>query len=116
MENLEESIVNISYDESEKKLLIKYNNNYTEELILNAETYTALFNKWFIETPVFISDKFKNEIKSLNYVKINKDKIKNLEYLDKFLSNTDNALKFLNYLRTRKNIIETEKLKWNFKE
>ena len=58
MENLDNTIVNINYIISEKKLSIIYDNNSVEDLVLNKNTFIAIFDKWFIETPVFITDKF----------------------------------------------------------
>ena len=112
MENLNETITNITYSISQTKLTIIYSNSSVEELILNATTYIAIFNKWFIETPVFITDKYKAIIKALNFIKIGKTVEKSKNELDTFFSNTANALKFFNYARNRKTLIETEKLKW----
>jgi len=112
MENLDNTIVNINYIISEKKLSIIYDNNSVEDLVLNKNTFIAIFDKWFIETPVFITDKFKAQIKSLNFVKIDKDVVKNLNDLNIFFGDTDKALKFFNYVRSRKEIIDLDKKKW----
>jgi hypothetical protein len=113
MENIDETITNITYSINEKKLTIVYGNSAVETIILNKTNYIAIFDKWFIETPVFITDKFKAQIKSLNFVKINKDEERNINELDNFFSDTDKASKFFNYARTRKNLIDVEKLKWS---
>lgn len=112
MENINETITNITYSMNEKKLTIVYSNTAVETIILNKNNYIALFDNWFIETPVFITDKFKAQIKSLNFVKINKDEEKNIKELDDFFSDTDKALKFFNYVRNRKELIRLEKQKW----
>ena len=112
MENTNETITNITYSINEKKLTIVYSNTAVETIILNKDNYIALFDNWFIETPVFITDKFKGQIKALNFVKISKDEERNINDLDNFFSDTDKALKFFNYVRNRKQEIETEKQKW----
>ena len=48
MENLDNTIVNINYIISEKKLSIIYDNNSVEDLVLNKNTFIAIFDKWFI--------------------------------------------------------------------
>lgn len=112
MENINETITNITYSINEKKLTIVYSNSGVESIILNKANYIALFDNWFIETPVFITDKFKAQIKSLNFVKIDKDVVKNLNDLNIFFGDTDKALKFFNYVRSRKEIIDLDKKKW----
>ena len=112
MENINETITNITYSMNEKKLTIVYSNSAVETILLNKTNYIAMFDNWFIETPVFITDKFKAQIKSLNFVKINKDEERNINELDNFFSDIDKALKFFNYVRSRKELIETEKQKW----
>tara|TARA_Y100000996_G_scaffold163071_1_gene126663 strand:+ start:423 stop:770 length:348 start_codon:yes stop_codon:yes gene_type:complete len=113
MENLDNNITNISFNNN--ILNFTFDNNATEQLILNDTNYIKIFDKWFLDTPVFISDKFKKQIKSLNFIKINKDKAKNIQELNIFFSNIENSTKFFNYVRTRKNKIDYDKLKWHEK-
>jgi hypothetical protein len=91
------------------------NNTLQERIELDEEFYKNLFETFFKEVPVFISDKHKQIIKSLNFVKINKEKQVNIEFLDKFFKNEADVLKVLNYFRTRKDIILAEKSKWTIK-
>ena len=48
MENKTNVINQVSYNIQEKKLTLLYDNNTTEELNLNQETYTKLFENWLI--------------------------------------------------------------------
>ena len=91
------------------------NNTLQERIELDEEFYKNLFETFFKEVPVFISDKHKQIIKSLNFVKINKEKQINIEFLDNFFKNEADVLKVLNYFRTRKDIILAEKSKWTIK-
>ena len=70
MENKTNVINQVSYNIQEKKLTLLYDNNTTEELILSQETYKKLFENWFTEVQMFISDKHKDIIRLLNFDKI----------------------------------------------
>jgi len=118
LSNLELEITNLK--SIDKVLFIDYlnktsNNTLQERIELDEEFYKNLFETFFKEVPVFISDKHKQIIKSLNFVKINKEKQVNIEFLDKFFKNEADVLKVLNYFRTRKDIILAEKSKWTIK-
>jgi hypothetical protein len=118
LSNLELEITNLK--SIDKVLFIDYlnktsNNTLQERIELDEEFYKNLFETFFKEVPVFISDKHKQIIKSLNFVKINKEKQINIEFLDNFFKNEADVLKVLNYFRTRKDIILAEKSKWTIK-
>ena len=54
-------------------------------------------------------------MKFINFVKINKDKDSSIKSLENYFSDSENAKKFLNYIRIRKNLILAEKTKWTIK-
>ena len=110
---IDTEINNIIYNNDLKKISIYYENNSNEDIILNIENYIKIFDKWFINVPMFLSDKFKTIIKSLNFIKINKDINKNLIILDEFFSNTDNCKKFFDYTKIRNQKIIDDKKKWS---
>lgn len=86
-----------------------------ERVELNSELYSNLYDTFLKEVPVFISDKHKQIMKYINFVKINKNKDDSLKSLEYYFANKDNAIKFLKYIRTRKDIILAEKSKWTVK-
>ena len=108
---IDTEINNIIYNNDLKKITIYYENNNNEDIILNIENYIKIFDKWFIDVPMFLSDKFKTIIKSLNFIKINKEIDKNLIILDDFFSNTDNCKKFFDYTKIRNQKIIDDKKK-----
>jgi hypothetical protein len=119
LSNLELEITNLK--NIDNVLFIDYlnktsNNILQERIELDGEFYKNLFETFFTEVPVFISDRHKQIIKSLNFVKINKEKEINIEFLNNYFKNEDNVLKVLNYFRTRKDIILAEKSKWKNKK
>jgi len=105
-------ISNVTYNNDLKKITIIYDNNTNEEFILNIDNYIKIFDKWFVDVPMFLSDKFKTIIKSLNFVKINKETERNILILDEFFSNTENCIKFFNYTKIRNEKINNDKIKW----
>lgn len=118
LSNLELEITNLK--SVDNVLFIDYLNKTSNDILqerieLDEEFYKNLFETFFKEVPVFISDKHKQIIKSLNFVKINKEKQINIEFLDNFFKNEADVLKVLNYFRTRKDIILAEKSKWTIK-
>ena len=86
-----------------------------ERCELNEDYYIQLYDTFIKEVPVFISDKHKQIMKYINFVKINKDKDNSLKSLETFFSNEENAIKFLKYIRIRKDLILAEKSKWTVK-
>ena len=118
LSNLELEIKNLK--SVDNVLFIDYLNKTSNDILqerieLDEEFYKNLFETFFKEVPVFISDKHKQIIKSLNFVKINKEKQINIDFLDNFFKNEEDVLKVLNYFRTRKDIILAEKSKWTIK-
>ena len=119
LSNLELEISNIN--SVDNVLFIDYLNEIDNSILqerveLNEEYYLYIYNTFIKDVPVFISDKYKQILKHINFVKINKDKEISIKSLEEFFSDNNNATKFLKYIRTRKNIILAEKSKWTVKK
>ena len=119
LSNLELEISNIN--SLDNVLFIDYlnktdNSVLQERVELNDEYYLNIYDSFIKDVPVFISDKHKQIMKHINFVKINKDKEISIKSLENFFSNSENATKFLKYIRTRKDIILAEKSKWTVKK
>lgn len=118
LSNLELEISNIN--SLDNVLFIDYQNKTDNSILqerveLNEEYYLNIYDSFIKDVPVFISDKHKQIMKHINFVKINKDKEMSIKSLENFFSNSENATKFLKYIRTRKEIILSEKSKWTVK-
>jgi hypothetical protein len=118
LSNLELEINNIN--SLDNVLFIDYlnksdNSILQERIELDDDYYTKLYDTFIKDVPVFISDKHKQITKHINFVKINKDKENSLKSLETFFSNSENATKFLKYIRIRKDLILAEKSKWTVK-
>tara|TARA_B110001450_G_scaffold68129_1_gene64363 strand:- start:1211 stop:1582 length:372 start_codon:yes stop_codon:yes gene_type:complete len=118
LRNLELEISNIN--SLDNVLFIDYlnktdNSVLQERVELNDDYYLNIYESFIKDVPVFISDKHKQIMKHINFVKINKDKEMSIKSLENFFSNSENATKFLKYIRTRKEIILSEKSKWTVK-
>lgn len=118
LSNLELEISNIN--SLDNVLFIDYLNKTDKSLLherveLNEQYYLNIYDSFIKDVPVFISDKHKQIMKHINFVKINKDKELSIKSLENFFSNNENATKFLKYIRTRKDAILAEKSKWTVK-
>lgn len=118
LSNLELEINNIN--SLDNVLFIDYlnksdNSILQERIELDDDYYIKLYDTFIKDVPVFISDKHKQIMKHINFVKINKDKDNSLKSLETFFSNSENATKFLKYIRIRKDLILAEKSKWTVK-
>ena len=119
LSNLELEISNIN--SLDNVLFIDYlnktdNSILQERVVLNDEYYLKIYDTFIKDVPVFISDKHKQILKHINFVKINKNKETSINSLENFFSNSENATKFLKYIRTRKDTILAEKSKWTVKK
>ena len=117
--NLELELANIKC--LDKVLFIDYsktsdNTIIQERLELDEKLYCDIYDNFLKEVPVFISDKHKQIMKYINFVKINKDKDINKKLLDDYFSIDSNVLIFFNYIRTRKEKILLDKNKWVVKK
>jgi len=114
MENIDKNITTIEV--IGEILHINYDDTSMEILELSEENYKKMYELWFKDLPMFISDKHKDVIKSLNFIKINKDKINNMSFLNKYFKDTEKAKKFFNYMKIRKDKILNDKKGWNFQD
>ena len=119
LSNLELEISNINT--LDNVLFIDYLNKIDNSILqerveLNDEYYLKIYDTFIKDLPVFISDKHKQIMKHINFVKINKNKEISMNSLENFFSNSENATKFLKYIRTRKDTILAEKSKWTVKK
>jgi hypothetical protein len=96
----------------ENTMIIYYNNNETESLILGKDTYSKMYKEWLVEQPPFISDIYKQNMNNiiLSTIHNNPDCVRALNnfFVD---SNKEEVIKFINYMRSRD--LTQEKLKWN---
>lgn len=94
-------------------IVVKYANGAVETLPNVCETYERIHQKWLIDCPPFISDKFKAEMRNIILCSIREDPECECGCKELFSSpNEEKAKKFLTYLRTRESLIAAEKLKW----
>ena len=96
----------------ENTMIIYYDNNETESLILGKDTYSKMYKEWLVEQPPFISDIYKQNMNNiiLSSIHNNPDCVNALNnfFVD---NNKEEVIKFLDYMRTRD--LTQEKLKWN---
>ena len=114
MENIDKNITTIEVIGD--VLHINYDDTSMEILELTEENYKKMFELWFKEVPMFISDKHKEVIKSLNFVKINKDKLNNMSFLNKYFKDTEKAKVFFDYMKIRKDKILNDKKGWTYQD
>ena len=110
MEYKELTIKSLSFDDT--KIYITYSNDSIETIIKNSESYLDLYDDWLLDNPMFISDKYKTQMRELFFAGKNND-IESINNLNNFLSekNKEEALKFINYMRTRD--LTDERKKWS---
>ena len=110
MEQPEEEIKSVIFNEN--TINITYMNDIEEIITRNTEGYKKLYDAWLKEQPMFISDKYKMQMRSLNFI-LKKNNETAIQELNSFLSenNREEALNFIKYMRTRD--LTFEKQKWN---
>ena len=93
------------------KIIIKYDNEQTEELTVCNGMYSNIKNKWLVDQPPFISDRFKNIMNNIILACIHKNE-RCINELKAYFSvgNEDNVKAFFNYMRKRD--LTEEKKKW----
>jgi len=110
MEYINNKISDIAFIEN--TMIIYYDNNETESLILGKDTYSKMYKEWLVEQPPFISDIYKQNMNNiiLSTIHNNQDCVRALNnfFVD---DNKEEVTKFINYMRTRD--LTQEKLKWN---
>ena len=110
MEYINNKISDIAFIEN--TMIIYYDNNETESLILGIDTYKKMYREWLVEQPPFISDIYKQNMNNiiLSSIHNNPDCVRALNnfFVD---DNKEEVIKFINYMRCRD--LTQEKLKWN---
>lgn len=93
------------------KIVIKYDNEQTEELTVCNELYSNIKNKWLVDQPPFISDRFKNIMNNIILACIHKNE-RCINELNAYFAvgNEENVKSFFNYMRKRD--LTEEKKKW----
>lgn len=98
--NLQNGIISVTYENGE-----------VENLPNDRETYVAMYNKWLINQPPFISDLYKVQMRNIILATINNNQ-KCINDMCAYFSvgNEEEAKKFLTYMRNRD--LTEEKNKW----
>jgi hypothetical protein len=110
MEYINNKLVDIAFIED--TMIIYYDNNETESLILGKDTYKKMYKEWLVEQPPFISDTNKQLMNNIILSSIH-NRQDCVNALNNFFvdSNKEEVINFINYMRTRD--LTQEKLKWN---
>jgi len=89
---------------------IIYANNAKEIINKNQDGYKLMYDNWLVQQPMFISDKFKDQMRHIEFAARGNTKL--LSDLNNFFtdSNKINVIKFLNFMRERD--LTYEKAKW----
>lgn len=95
-------VKNVIIDENLKQIQIIYDNNETEIINKNRDGYLLLYTEWLKEEPIFISDKFKSQLRDITLYALRND-ITNFNSLNMFFTNENktNIINFFNYMRSR---------------
>jgi len=109
MENIENSIVSINIVDEQINIL--YDNDMTETLMINKDTYKKMRDNWLIDQPPFISDKYKKQMNNI-ILSVIQNKQSCIDELKSFFTqdNIEEVEKFLVYMRNRD--LTEEKSKW----
>lgn len=109
MENIENSIVSINIVDEQINIL--YDNDMTETLMINKDTYKKMRDNWLIDQPPFISDKYKKQMNNI-ILSVIQNKQSCIAELKSFFTQ-DNIVEVTNffvYMRNRD--LTEEKSKW----
>ena len=109
MENIENSIVSINIVDEQINIL--YDNDMTETLMINKDTYTKMRDNWLIDQPPFISDKYKKQMNNI-ILSVIQNKQSCIDELKSFFTqeNIVEVTNFFVYMRNRD--LTEEKSKW----
>jgi hypothetical protein len=110
MENVNNQLVDLAFIEN--TMVITYDNEMTETLVIGKETYDKMYKEWLVEQPPFISDVYKQMMNNIILSSIHNNQ-KCISDLNGFfrVENKDEAMNFIKYMRGRD--LTQEKLKWN---
>jgi hypothetical protein len=111
MEYLDLAIKDVVF--TNETIELTYENDEKEIVEKTKEGYKKLYNAWLKENPMFISDKFKTQMRDLTYA--SNGNMTNLNEINGFLSegNREKAIEFMTYMRTRD--LTYERSKWTKK-
>jgi hypothetical protein len=110
MDNINNELVDISFIDND--MIIKYDNDLTETLIIGKETYKKMYKEWLVEQPPFISDIYKQTMNNIILSSIHNNQKCILDLNEFFkVENKEDVIKFIKYMRGRD--LTQEKLKWN---
>lgn len=109
MENIENSIVSINIVDEQINIL--YDNDMTETLMINKDTYKKMRDNWLIDQPPFISDKYKKQMNNI-ILSVIQNKQSCIDELKSFFTqeNIVEVTNFFVYMRNRD--LTEEKSKW----
>lgn len=109
MENIENSIVSINIVDEQINIL--YDNDMTETLMINKDTYKKMRDNWLIDQPPFISDKYKKQMNNI-ILSVIQNKKSCIAELKSFFTqeNIVEVTNFFVYMRNRD--LTEEKSKW----
>jgi hypothetical protein len=112
MENINSTLVDISFTDNDNNMIITYDNDLTETLVIGKETYDKMYKEWLVEQPPFISDIYKQMMNNLILASIHNNQ-KCISDLNEFfkVDNKEEVINFIKYMRTRD--LTQEKLRWN---
>ena len=97
-------------------LVLTYVDDTIENITLNDVGYTLIYNRWYNEIPMFISDKNKDIIRSMKFVKIgHRDIVIHRNNLNNYFKNSNNHLTFFYHAIIRNVQIPYDKINWNNK-
>jgi len=93
-------------------MVITYDNEMTETLVIGKETYDKMYKEWLVEQPPFISDVYKQMMNNIILSSIHNNP-KCIAELNGFfrVENKEEVMSFITYMRGRD--LTQEKLKWN---
>jgi hypothetical protein len=97
---------------SANTMVITYDNEMTETLVIGKETYDKMYKEWLVEQPPFISDVYKQMMNNIILSSIHNNP-KCIAELNGFfrVENKEEVMSFITYMRGRD--LTQEKLKWN---
>jgi len=110
MDNINNTPVDVSFIDND--MIITYDNELTETLVVGKETYDKMYKEWLKEQPPFISDVYKQMMNNIILTSIHNNQ-KCVTELNSFfrVENKDEVINFIKYMRSRD--LTQEKLKWN---
>lgn len=109
MEHINNTIQELAI--ADDQITLTYDNNETEVISINTESYKKMRTTWLTEQPPFISDKYKKVMNNIILSSI-QNKESSIAELKTFFTqeNKEEVINFFNYMRSRD--LTEEKAKW----